>query len=165
MKLFDAKIVYSFRKGFCRKRIKRKVVKTMKEKRFPQIIISILLILADVALFIVLVKLLRWPLIHIVGFDICDYESRDDIVRGFRVYRFGAGCYEYLFMMVKAAALIFLEKLTYAKWKGSKAIFIIAIIIHVILFMACMAYVFKYLDGNNIHWLLRYFLTGEEPPF
>ena len=139
--------------------------KTMKENRSRHIIISAILILVDIVLFIVLVSLLRRPLIDIVGFDICDYESRDDVVQGFRIYRFGAGCYEYLFVIIKAAVLIFLEKITYTKCKGSKRAFIIAIIIHIILFLLCSAYVYKFLDGNNIYWILRYFLTGAEPPF
>ena len=136
-----------------------------RKRKLLQIIISIILIMADIALFIVLVKILRWPLIENIGFDIADYEARDDVVRGFRAYRFGAGCYEYLFVIIKVAVLIFLEKVTYTKCKGAKPVFVIALIIHMILFMLCIAYVYRFLDGNNIYWLLRYFLTGAEPPF
>lgn len=136
-----------------------------RKTKLRQIIISSILIMVDLALFIVLVKILRWPLIETVGFDIADYEARDDVVSGFRAYRFGAGCYEYLFMIIKAAVLIFLEKVTYTKCKGAKLFFIITVIIHMILFMLCIAYVYRFLDGHNIYWLLRYFLTGAEPPF
>ncbi|MBR5421509.1 MAG: hypothetical protein IK115_10205 [Lachnospiraceae bacterium] len=137
----------------------------MKKNSLRQIVTSVILILADIALIIVLVKLLRWPLIDIIGFDICDYEGRDDVVQGFRVYRFGAGCFEYLFVLLKAAVLIVLEKITYKRCKGPRVFFIIAIILHVILLLLCIAYVYRFLDGNNIFWLLRYFLTGEEAPF
>ena len=137
----------------------------MKETRLRQIIISVILILVDIGLFILLVKVLRWPLIDLIGFDICDYERLDEVHSGFRVYRFGAGCFEYLYMILKASVLIVLEKISYTKCKGSKAIFITVLIIHIILFLLCIAYVYRFLDGNNIFWLLRYALTGMEPPF
>ena len=137
----------------------------MKKNKTRQIIISVVLILVDIALFIVMVTLLRWLLIDIVGFDICDYEPRDDFYGGGRVYRFGAGCFEYLFVIIKAAVMILLEKITYTKCKGSKIFFSITIIIHIILFLLCTAYVYSFLDGNNIFWLLRYALTDAEPPF
>lgn len=137
----------------------------MKTNRPRQIITAVILVLADILLFIALVKWLRWPLVEHVGFDIADYESRDEIVTGFRVYRFGAGCFEYLFLFIKAALLIFLERITYNKCRGSKVIFSVAVIIHIVLFLLCLVYVYRFLDGNNIFWLIRYFLTGAEPPF
>ena len=137
----------------------------MKESRSHQIVISVILILIDIALFILLVSVLRWPLINLVGFDITDYENWEGALDNSRVYRFGAGCYEYLFVLLKAIALILLEKITYTRCKGSGIIFIITIIVHIILFLLCVAYVYAFLDGNNIYWLLRYFLTGAEAPF
>lgn len=131
----------------------------MKEKRIHQIIASIILIVIDIGLFILLVDVLRGGFIDIVGYDIADYQNMG------RVYRFGAGCSEYLFVIVKAVLLIFLERKIYTKYKESKVLFIIAIIIHIILFLLCIVYVYKFLEGYNIFWLLRYFLTGAEPPF
>ena len=137
----------------------------MKESRSRQVLKSVILILVDVALFIALVLVLREPLISLVGYDITDYENWYGDLDHSRVYRFGAGCYEYLFVVLKAAVLILLEKISYTGCKGPKIFFIIAIIIHTILFLLCIAYVYSFLDGANIYWLLRYFLTGAEPPF
>ena len=137
----------------------------MKEKRPLQIFISVILILIDIALFILLVKVFRWLFIDLVGCDICDYEALDEYVSGFRVYRFGAGCCEYLFLIIKTLVLIFLQKITYKKCNGSKRFFIVAIILHIILLLLCLVYVYKFLDGYNIFWLIRYFITGQEPPF
>ena len=137
----------------------------MKENRLRQIITSVILVLIDIALFIALVRLLRWPIIDLAGYDIADYENWNGELDSSRVYRFGAGCFEYLYMIIKAAVLIFLEKRSYTKNRGSKALFVVMMIIHIILFLLFIAYVYRFLDGQNICWLLRYFLTGKEPPF
>ena len=133
--------------------------------RSRQIIVSVILVLIDIALFIALVKVFSWPLVNLVGYDIADYENWFGELDNSRVYRFGAGCYECLFILLKAAVLIFIEKKNYIKSRGSKLIFVIAIIIHVILFVLFMAYLCRFLDGTNVYWILRYYLTGKEPPF
>ena len=137
----------------------------MKRNRLRQFIIFIILVAVDIALFIALVKWFRWPLKDMAGFDIADYEDWYGELESTRVYRFGAGCCEYLYLLVKAALMIFLEKITCKKCEGSKGIFIAAVIIHSILLILGAAYVYRFLDGYNIFWLLRYFLTGAEPPF
>ena len=137
----------------------------MKRNRLRQIIIAIILVAADVALFAALVEVFRWPLIEVVGFDIADYEDYFGKLESTRVYRFGAGSCEYLYLLLKAALMIFLEKITCKKFEGSKGIFIAAVIVHSILLILSAVYVYRFLDGYNIYWILRYFLTGAEPPF
>ena len=137
----------------------------MKENKTRQVIASVIMILIDIVLFILFVSVLRRLIINVVGFDITDYEDWFGELESSRVYRFGAGCYECLFMVLKAAVLIFIEKRKYDKYKGSKILFIIAVIIHVVLFVLCMVYVFMFMEGTNVYWILRYFLTGNEPPF
>ena len=66
----------------------------MKENSSRQIIIAVILVLVDILLFILLIKALRWPLIDLVGFDICDYENWEGTLDNSRVYRFGAGSYD-----------------------------------------------------------------------
>lgn len=137
----------------------------MKRKTLRQFIIFILLLAADITLFILLAKVFRYVLWDIVGYDIADYEDYYGMMESSRVYRFGSGCCEYLYVLLKAAILIFLEKVSYKKCGGSKALLIISVIVHVIIFILCTVYVYRFLDGYNIFWLLRYFLTGAEPPF
>ncbi len=138
----------------------------MKEKKtIRQIVISVMLILADIALFIALVTVLRDVFVDIFGYDIAEYVARDDVVGGFRAYRFGAGCCEYLYLILTTAALIFLQAFTFKKCNGSKIVLIAAIVLHAVFFLLFAAYTFRFLHGENVFWLLRYVITGAEPPF
>ena len=137
----------------------------MKRKTLRQFIIFILLLAVDIALFILLAEVIRWVLWDTVGYDIADYEDYFGLMESSRVYRFGSGCCEYLYVLLKALVLTNLEITLYKKLGGSKALLIISVIVHVIIFILCTVYVYRFLDGYNIFWLLRYFLTGAEPPF
>ena len=137
----------------------------MKRKTLRQFIIFILLLAADITLFILLAKVFRYVLWDTVGYDIADYEDYYGMMESSRVYRFGSGCCEYLYVLLKALVLTNLEITLYKKLGGSKALLIISVIVHVIIFILCTVYVYRFLDGYIIFWLLRYFLTGAEPPF
>ncbi len=137
----------------------------MKRKSLRQFIIFILLLAADITLFILLAKVFRYVLWDIVGYDIADYEDYYGMMESSGVYRFGSGCCEYLYVLLKALVLTNLEITLYKKLGGSKALLIISVIVHVIIFILCTIYVYRFLDGYNIFRLLRYFLTGAEPPF
>ena len=137
----------------------------MKRKTLHQFIIFILLLAADIALFILLAKVLRYVLWDTVGFDIADYEDYFGLMDSSRVYRFGSGCCEYLYVLLKALVLTNLEITLYKKLGGSKALLITAVVVHTIIFILCTLYVYRFLDGNTIFWLLRYYFTGAEPPF
>ena len=137
----------------------------MKRKTLRQFIIFILLLAADITLFILLAKAFRYVLWDIVGYDIADYEDYYGMMESSRVYRFGSGCCEYLYVLLKALVLTNVEITLYKKLGGSKALLIISVIVHVIIFILCTVYVYRFLDGYNIFRLLRYFLTGAEPPF
>lgn len=127
--------------------------------------IFLLLLAADIALFILLAEVFRWVLWDTVGYDIADYEDYFGLMESSRVYRFGSGCCEYLYVLLKAAILIFLEKVSYKKCGGSKALFITAIIVHVIIFILCTLYVYNFLDGYNIFNLIIHLFTGAEVPY
>ena len=137
----------------------------IKRKTLRQFIIFILLLAADITLFILLAKVFRYVLWDTVGYDIADYEDYYGMMESSTVYRFGSGCCEYLYVLLKALVLTNLEITLYKKLGGSKALLIIAVVVHVIIFILCTVYVYRFLDGYNIFWLLRYFLTGAEPPF
>ena len=119
--------------------------------------ISIAFVALDLILFVVFMRFFTGPLQEIVGYDITEYENWYGTLENPVVYKFGIGCYEYLFVFIKAIVFIVLETIASVKNKGSKRLLVFAILTHIILLVLSVLYIYNYGEGWQIFELLKHF--------
>lgn len=121
-------------------------------------LVSISIIILDIVLLLIFVSIIPNLFWHIFGSDFIEYENWSGEITGSTIrYRFGAGSWELLFILLRTIIFIIIQTKLLKEY--SKVRKIIVVLLHIVVCVLGLIYFFIYAEGPNMIYSIQQILS------